>query len=680
MDSCGLGSWFRPTWMRRFATPRWFLIVYGLLGTVQAMAVMYFIATLTTLEKRFKIPSKTLGILMSGNEVSQILLALLLTYYGGKGNRPRWIAWGVACAAMSCFILALPHAAYGAGREALALTKEYHEQYNSSNSQTVISEELCLVRDEADICDADALAGEYSIFPLFLIFLSQFVLGIGTTLYYALGQTYLDDNTKKTSTPLMLSCVMALRTVGPAFGFMLGFACLRIYIEPSLTPLIDNKDPRWLGAWWLGWVILGLLMLFLSILIAMFPKQLPRTRPVSAQSDMSQLAEEQPLSRPSLADFLPRNPDEKPPKELVIPKVVTEDGFISSLQRLLKNKLLMCNNVAAVFYILGASGYISFVTKYLEVQFQQTAAGANITGIIALFAMVAGFLISGFVISKFKPPAIYILSWNVMAGVAYVISEITFSFLGCSNTAVEGLHKAMENGQSQVINSCNLGCHCGNVKYSPVCYEELQMTFYSACHAGCTSVQSTNSSYKLFSNCTCTSIIYPTDEGVFSNETSFPSSSLISGACPSDCWTVYMIFLGMMVCMHLFGSTGKVGNILISYRCVRKEDKSFAQGLALLMVSLLAFIPGPIIYGQIIDSTCLVWDDTCKQKGNCWLYDKEIFRLYFNSTAAVLTSVGVVLDIAVCILGRSLKLYEDDEEGEEKGPKSLSTPLHVDTQ
>jgi hypothetical protein len=61
-DTCGLGPCFRPAWLQKFATPRFFLIVYGLLGTIQAMAYVYFVATLTTLEKRFKIPSKTTGL------------------------------------------------------------------------------------------------------------------------------------------------------------------------------------------------------------------------------------------------------------------------------------------------------------------------------------------------------------------------------------------------------------------------------------------------------------------------------------------------------------------------------------------------------------------------------------------------------------------------------------------
>lgn len=37
------------------------MIVYGLLGTIQATSYLYFVITLTTIEKRFKIPSQTTG-------------------------------------------------------------------------------------------------------------------------------------------------------------------------------------------------------------------------------------------------------------------------------------------------------------------------------------------------------------------------------------------------------------------------------------------------------------------------------------------------------------------------------------------------------------------------------------------------------------------------------------------
>lgn len=56
--------------------------------------------------------------------------------------------------------------------------------------------EDCPLDNETDL--------EFTWLPAGLVFLSQFVLGVGTTLYFSLGQTYLDDNTKKTNTPMLL--------------------------------------------------------------------------------------------------------------------------------------------------------------------------------------------------------------------------------------------------------------------------------------------------------------------------------------------------------------------------------------------------------------------------------------------------------------------------------------------
>lgn len=75
---------------------------------------------------------KISGIILSGNEISQIMLSLILSYTGGQRNRPRWIAWGVVFCAMSCFILAMPHWLYGPGEEALRLTVEYAGNANIS--------------------------------------------------------------------------------------------------------------------------------------------------------------------------------------------------------------------------------------------------------------------------------------------------------------------------------------------------------------------------------------------------------------------------------------------------------------------------------------------------------------------------------------------------------------------
>lgn len=60
------------------------------------------------------------------------MLSLVLAYYGGQRDRPRWIAWGIFFNALSCFILASPHLLYGAGDDAFQLTQEYLSTYQAS--------------------------------------------------------------------------------------------------------------------------------------------------------------------------------------------------------------------------------------------------------------------------------------------------------------------------------------------------------------------------------------------------------------------------------------------------------------------------------------------------------------------------------------------------------------------
>lgn len=59
--------------------------------------------------------------MLSGNDISQVLLAIFLSYYGTFGHRPRWLGVGVMFTAASCFSAALPHLMYGPGQDAIDL-------------------------------------------------------------------------------------------------------------------------------------------------------------------------------------------------------------------------------------------------------------------------------------------------------------------------------------------------------------------------------------------------------------------------------------------------------------------------------------------------------------------------------------------------------------------------------
>lgn len=81
-----------------------------------------------------------------------------------------------------------------------------------------------------------------------------------------------------------------------------------------------------------------------------------------------------------------------------------------------------------------------------------------------------------------------------------------------------------------------------------------------------------------------------------------------------------------------------------------------------MLVSLFAFTPGPIIYGYIIDSTCLVWNYKCGNRGNCQLYDPDEFRYHLNTIGILLTFVGVLFDLLVWHYAKNINLYSEPEE------------------
>lgn len=207
--------------------------------------------------------------------------------------------------------------------------------------------------------------------------------------------------------------------------------------------------------------------------------------------------------------------------------------------------------------------------------------------------------------------------------------------------------------------SCNIDCNCDGVKYSPVCHVSSKTTFFSACHAGCRTIIND----KEFGNCSCLPLLstpdfeshfaYTTDynprnQSIYVNDPHAMNFDKVrAGPCTNDCSRPYLLFTVLTCVIQTLACSGKIGNVLVNYRSVEKKDKSFAQGITLMIISLFALIPGPIIYGAIIDSTCLIWEESCGTKGNCWFHHGRNFRYLVNITSAGKCLLVVILQ---CII------------------------------
>uniref|UniRef100_A0A1B0CFB6 Kazal-like domain-containing protein n=1 Tax=Lutzomyia longipalpis TaxID=7200 RepID=A0A1B0CFB6_LUTLO len=357
--------------------------------------------------------------------------------------------------------------------------------------------------------------------------------------------------------------------------------------------------------------------------------------------------------------------------------------MITTFKRLISNNTLMLNNLASIFYFFGYMPYWIFTPKYIETQYRQSASVSSlVTGTVALVFSAIGVLLSGIVISKFRPRARYMAAWNVLVGGLSVVGMIGYVFLGCpandnsmvteytvANTAREAAMNLPQN-----FSSCNNNCHCDYVKYSPVCGEDGR-TFISACHAGCKQQIITDQG-KVFTDCSCidsknhtrsldsTFGNYSTDWDEDYVKSTGSESALhgfaTPGSCPVDCYKQFYLFLIVMCFIKFTGATGRASNFLVSVRCVEEKDKPVAMGFSLMIMSLFSFIPSPIFFGAILDKTCLVWGKTCTGTGNCWLYDGETLRYLMNFTAAGFVIIGTLFDAGVWYYVKDLKIFDDE--------------------
>lgn len=89
---------------------------------------------------------------------------------------------------------------YGAGSDALLLTQEYKK---SSNNVTLSVKQKLLCDNDNSTSQCEIEGGNYT--PQIIFFVAQLISGIGGSLYYTLGVSYMDDNIKKSKTPALIS-------------------------------------------------------------------------------------------------------------------------------------------------------------------------------------------------------------------------------------------------------------------------------------------------------------------------------------------------------------------------------------------------------------------------------------------------------------------------------------------
>lgn len=131
--------------------------------------------------------------------------------------------------------------------------------------------------------------------------------------------------------------------------------------------------------------------------------------------------------------------------------------------------------------------------------------------------------------------------------------------------------------------------------------------------------------------------------------------------CPVDCLHNFYTLLIVMCIIKFITGTEIATNFLLGLRCVEERDKAVSIGLTSAIIKFCAVIPSPILFGYILDHSCLLWGKTCSKKGNCWLYDNDIIKYTFNITAGMFILIGTLWDIGTWYFSKNVKIFDDKE-------------------
>uniref|UniRef100_A0A8C4E2D1 Solute carrier organic anion transporter family member n=1 Tax=Dicentrarchus labrax TaxID=13489 RepID=A0A8C4E2D1_DICLA len=447
------------------------------------------------------------------------------------------------------------------------------------------------------------------------VLLGNVLRGIGETPVQPLGISYIDDFATEENAALYVGCVQTISVVGPVFGYLLGSLCAKIYVDIGFVKMetitITPADARWVGAWWLGYLVAGVITLLSAIPFWFLPRSLPMSGPRGPEkctAEQTSFIKDSPLLK------------HKYPADDNTSFIEMAKDFIPTLRTLLAHPVYLIYLCVTIIQLNSLIGMVTYKPKYIEQHFRQSASKANfLMGVINIPAVALGMFSGGLLMKRLK--------LNIMGAarfafgtslIGYFLSLFFFA-MSCENAKVAGVTLSYDSvdtisyDKHSVFTACNSNCFCSASDWDPVCGEN-GITYVSPCLAGCTSSTGSGKS-TVFSNCSCV--------GVAGN---FTAST---GQCPhaDDCDRMFRYFLALSVVTSFIISLGGTPGYMLLIRCIKPQLKSLALGFHALATRTLAGIPAPIYFGAIIDTTCLKWGQKrCGGIGACRIYNTTAYR------------------------------------------------------
>ncbi|XP_071142524.1 solute carrier organic anion transporter family member 1C1-like [Mytilus edulis] len=609
---CGIGT-FKPNCLQCCATLKIFTVFYSISALMTSTLSVYIASQITTIEKQFGFTSTQSGLLMSCNDIGYLAVTLFVSYFADILHAPRVLSFSTLLFGAAGMICAIPYFVSPMYSKSILSKTSNVSRSGDSFGKMMSSGQLCKASSIFDQSNSNmscssqsdsntslGVANEFTPVAMTLIAIGMIVQGIGKSPRNAFITTYIDNNVKKTQTAIYIGSVMAVAIFGPVLGFGFGGLFSKIYVTLEDVD-ISPRDPRWIGAWWLGFLTFGIGSLLTALPVMCFPKRF-HVKQTKVNTKVLK-------------------------KKRKIRMIEGTRGFFKDLFGLLRNKLYVLINVSRCMILIVVSGSVAFGPKYIETQFTLPAWKSNLViGVTRIIAVSFGTFVGGYITSKKKLPPLGCGRLIVILSLFTIVHYFILMFLGCPTPKIIGYDRNFTNASD----TCTSNCNCNSEGYFPVCGSDNK-NYFSPCHAGCSSTSKSQG----FTNCTCID----------------PTATATPGLCSTDC-QMLVPYLVVTCVFSLVEAIAIMPSFMFMLRSVKEKQKGIAIAMFAFISTLLGWFLGPVIFGEIIDMCCKIWSSRCGVKGSCALYNNLNFRYAIYGFSLILRCIVLIVEIVTYFIAR----------------------------